>query len=63
MWFTPEDYSELLGLYLGDGCISDGPRTMRLRIALDLKYPKIISEGRALLERCFPAQPSRQSRL
>ncbi|MEK6271181.1 MAG: helix-turn-helix domain-containing protein [Actinomycetota bacterium] len=32
MWFTPEDYAELLGLYLGDGCISQHPRTTRLRI-------------------------------
>lgn len=53
MSFTPEDYSELLALYLGDGCISDGPRTKRLRIALDAKYPVIIEDGRQLLERCF----------
>jgi Homeodomain-like domain len=52
--FTTRDYAELLGLYLGDGCISSGPRTMRLRIALDLKYPQIIQAVRALLARCFP---------
>jgi hypothetical protein len=51
--FEPADYAELLGLYLGDGCISDGPRTKRLRIALDAKYPVIIEEARQLLERCF----------
>jgi hypothetical protein len=39
MRFTAEDYSELLALYLGDGCISNGPRAHRLRIALDAKYP------------------------
>jgi hypothetical protein len=54
MRFTPEDYAELLGIYLGDGCISRGPRTFRLRIALDLRYPKIIEDTRQLLERCFP---------
>jgi hypothetical protein len=54
MWFTAEDYSELLGLYLGDGCISSHPRTARLRIALDSKYGGIIRDARKLLERCFP---------
>ena len=39
--FTPDDYAELLGLYLGDGCISAGARTFRMRIALDAKYPMI----------------------
>jgi hypothetical protein len=51
---TPEDYAALLGLYLGDGCISSGPRTMRLRVALDAKYPMIIDEVQAILTRCFP---------
>jgi hypothetical protein len=36
-------YSYLLGLYLGDGCISRFPRTYRLRVALGSKYPNIIS--------------------
>lgn len=52
--FTQDDYAELLGLYLGDGCISAGPRTDRLRISLDLKYPDIIRDARQLLERSFP---------
>jgi hypothetical protein len=51
---TGDDYAELLGLYLGDGCISEMGRTFRLRIALDAKYPGIIEDGRQLLERCFP---------
>ena len=54
MRFAPEDYSELLATYLGDGCISRAPRTYRLRIALDLKYPGIIEDTRQLLVRCFP---------
>jgi hypothetical protein len=53
--FTSEDYCELLGLYLGDGCISHGSRTDRLRITLDSKYPTILDDTRTLLERCFPA--------
>lgn len=52
--FAPGDYSELLAMYLGDGCISQHARTQRLRIALDKKYPAIIEDTRALLERCFP---------
>ena len=54
MRFTPDDYAELLGLYLGDGSISRSVRTSRLRIVLDAKYPRIVSKARALLERCFP---------
>lgn len=55
MWFTPEDYAELLGLYLGDGCISGARRTYRLRIALDLKHPRIIEDARLLLARSMPS--------
>ena len=54
MRFTPEDYTELLGLYLGDGSISRHPRAHRLRLALDAKYPGIIEDAGQLLERCFP---------
>jgi len=55
MYFTAADYAELLGLYLGDGYISEAARTTRLRITLDLKYPQIIGEAHALVERCFPS--------
>jgi hypothetical protein len=55
--FTPEDYTELLGLYLGDGSISDYPRTARLRIHLDARYPGIIGDTKVLLERSFPKNP------
>jgi hypothetical protein len=54
MHFTPEDYAELLAIYLCDGCISSCPRTWRLRVALDTKYEGIIGAIRALLSRCFP---------
>jgi hypothetical protein len=52
---TPADYAELLGLYLGDGYISHGPRTQRLRIYLDARYTVVVNEAEALLRRCFPA--------
>jgi hypothetical protein len=42
----PPAYVYLLGLYLGDGCISAHRRgVFRLRIALDAKYPGIIAEA------------------
>ena len=55
--FTGADYVELLGLYLGDGCISESARTARLRIACDAKYPDIIGDAKALLVRAFPENP------
>jgi hypothetical protein len=51
------DYAELLGLYLGDGSISTHARTLRLRIALDAKYPLIIRDAVDLLGRVFPENP------
>jgi hypothetical protein len=36
-------YAYLLGIYLGDGCIATDPRTYRLRIVMDKKYPNIIN--------------------
>lgn len=40
------DYVYLLGLYLGDGCISSCQRgVFRLRIALDTRYPGIIESA------------------
>jgi len=38
-------YAYLLGLYLGDGCISRHPRAFRLRIVLDAHYPSIIYQA------------------
>lgn len=38
-------YAYLLGLYLGDGCISRHPRAYRLRIVLDARYPSIIYQA------------------
>jgi hypothetical protein len=52
--FTPSDYAELLGLYLGDGHISILARTERLRLMLDAKYPVVVEEAAALLARIVP---------
>jgi hypothetical protein len=41
------DYGYLLGLYLGDGCISAHARDVfRLRVVLDARYPGIIESAR-----------------
>ncbi len=43
-------YAQLLGLYLGDGCISAHARDVfRLRITLDRAYPMIVEECAALI--------------
>jgi hypothetical protein len=52
--FTPADYAELLGLYLGDGHITVLARTDRLRIFLDARHARIVRESEALLRRYFP---------
>jgi hypothetical protein len=42
---APVTYPYLLGLYLGDGCLSAHPRGVyKLRISLDNRYPQIIRE-------------------
>jgi hypothetical protein len=42
----PKDYVYLLGLYLGDGSIATHRRGVyRLRITLDVKYPRIIGSA------------------
>src|SRR4051812_27615981 len=39
-------YCYLLGLYLGDGCISKNARTWVIRITCDTQYPGIIDRCR-----------------
>jgi hypothetical protein len=44
------DYSYLLGIYLGDGCLGPAGRSVALRIVMDAAYPGIIEEvGAAIL--------------
>jgi len=51
----PSAYVYLLGLYLGDGCISAHPREVyRLRIVLDLRYPGIVDECAAAISEVVP---------
>jgi hypothetical protein len=41
----PPQYVHLLGLYLGDGCLSAHPRDVyKLRISLDARYPLLMQE-------------------
>jgi hypothetical protein len=48
-------YAYLLGMYLGDGCISQGRRGVyRLRIALDVKYGGIVRECAAAMQAVVP---------
>jgi hypothetical protein len=51
----PTAYAYLLGLYLGDGCISAGPRGVyRVRINLDLAYPRIVDGCEAAMREVAP---------
>ena len=51
----PPAYVYLLGLYLGDGCISRHRRDVyRLRIVLDLRYPGIVDECAAAIAEVMP---------
>jgi transcriptional regulator with XRE-family HTH domain len=47
-------YSYLLGMYLGDGHIARFPRTLRLQIYLDTRYPGIIGECVRAIRRVMP---------
>jgi hypothetical protein len=52
----PAAYVHLLGLYLGDGCLSLHRRGVyKLRIALDAKYPAIVSEAARSMELTMPS--------
>ena len=51
----PPVYVYLLGLYLGDGCISAHRRDVyRLRIVLDLRYPNLVDECEAAIREVMP---------
>ena len=49
-------YCYVIGLYLGDGCISRDRRVWRLRITLDKKYPAIIDRCREAIDMLMPGQ-------
>jgi hypothetical protein len=52
------DYAYLLGMYLGDGCISAShrPGVWCLRIACDSRYPGIIRTCRQAMDAVFPGK-------
>jgi Homeodomain-like domain len=49
-------YCYVLGLYLGDGCVSRSNRVFSLRITLDSKYPAIIERCRQAIDILMPTQ-------
>jgi hypothetical protein len=58
----PSAYVHLLGLYLGDGCLSAHRRDVfKLRISLDARYPEIVEECRDAVRAVVPQ--SRVNRL
>ncbi len=51
-------YCYVLGLYLGDGCISRCRRVWRMRIVLDSKYPAIVRRCSEAINELMPGQRS-----
>jgi hypothetical protein len=52
------DYAHLLGLYLGDGCLSALKKGVySLRIACDDKYPRLIDEAASAMAALHPSRP------
>jgi hypothetical protein len=49
-----ESYAYLLGIYLGDGCISYVRKTPRLRITLGTLYPNIIAQCMHTIQAILP---------
>jgi hypothetical protein len=58
--FTIEgaDYVYVLGMYLGDGCLTGPKPGLQLRITLDARYPEIIVDCAETLERMSPNKVS-----
>lgn len=52
----PDAYAYLLGMYLGDGCISRARRVWRLRVTCDIKYPAIITRRCEAIDMLMPRQ-------
>jgi hypothetical protein len=51
----PPTYAYLLGMYLGDGCLSAHRRgVFKLRISLDARYPEIVEECRDAIRLVMP---------
>ena len=52
------DYAYILGMYLGDGCVSCVGRTWQIVISLDTQYPGLIVECADALQRMSPNRVS-----
>ena len=53
----PKSYAYLLGLYLGDGHISAGPRGQRyLTVSCDAAYPEIVGSAKAAIAAVVPGR-------
>lgn len=68
-WLPPDQwsYSYLLGMYLGDGCVSAAGSSFQLVVACDAAYPEIIEQCAAamvltLLPRRVACNPHRVQR-
>lgn len=49
-----KEYAYLLGLYLGDGTVSKIPKTYKLRVFLDSRYPNIINGCAQAMQTILP---------
>lgn len=59
----PKAYVHLLGLYLGDGTLcSNGRFSLRLEIACDSSYPRLIEEAAAAVASVLPVRVNRRPR-
>ncbi|MEX2644737.1 MAG: helix-turn-helix domain-containing protein [Gaiellaceae bacterium] len=56
---SPDPYSYLLGVYLGDGCIVHVPRSYQLRVACDARYAGIVAEISAAMAAVMPGHSVR----
>lgn len=57
-----ESYAYLLGMYLGDGCLSTSGGKVRLSVACDVSYPRIIAELRQAIAAVAPHRRSHLDR-
>jgi Homeodomain-like domain len=53
---VPCAYAYLLGMYLGDGCLSVTRGIWRLRVVLDARYPAIVAECASAMEDVVPGK-------